>query len=195
MDDPLAPRRPEGGSLPPPLEPHRAGLESWALPPLPRHPLRLVLDQVRSAYNVGALFRTADGAAVERLYLVGFTPHPPHPQLEKTALGATSYVPWEHRDQAPPLIAELERDGYQLVALETGPGVPSIWDFSWPEKTALVVGNEVEGVSPEVLRACRLKVQLPMFGYKGSLNVTTALGVALYEFLRASRSGPRAGGS
>jgi 23S rRNA (guanosine2251-2'-O)-methyltransferase len=167
------------------VEPHRAGLRSWALPELPRHRLRLVLDQVRSAYNVGALFRTADAAAVDRISLVGFTPHPPHPQLEKTALGATSYVPWEHRCDTDALLAELERDGYELVALETGPDAVVIWDFCWPLRTALVVGNEVEGVSPEVLKACRRKVCLPMFGYKGSLNVTTALGIAMYEFLRA----------
>lgn len=173
-----------------PIEPHRAGLDSWALPSLPRQPLRLVLDQVRSAYNVGALFRTADAAAVDRVILIGFTPHPPHPQLEKTALGATSYVPWEHRLTADGLPRELEDEGYEPVALETGPDAIPIWEFAWPEKTALVVGNEVEGVSAEMLAACRHKVSLPMLGYKASLNVTTALGVAMYEFLRAG-GGPR----
>lgn len=170
-----------------PIEPHRAGLPSWALPPLPRHTLRLVLDQVRSAYNVGALFRTADAAAVERITLLGFTPHPPHPQLEKTALGATRYVPWEHRESAEGLLEELVEQQYELVALETGPDAVEIWDFCWPERTALVVGNEVEGVSPTVLGACTKKVCLPMFGYKASLNVTTALGIAMFEFLRQHR--------
>ena len=178
---------------PGPIEPHRAGLPDWALPVLPRHCLRLVLDNVRSAYNVGALFRTADAAAVERISLVGFTPHPPHPQLEKTALGATGYVPWEHRDDASTLLPELERDGYDLVALETGPDAIEIWDFQWPDKTALVVGNEVEGVSATVLGACRRKVCLPMYGYKASMNVTTALGIAMYEFLRAQRRGSEEG--
>ncbi len=170
-----------------PIEPHRAGLPRWALPALPRQPLRLVLDHVRSAHNVGALFRTADAVAVDRVILLGYTPHPPNPQLEKTALGATAYVPWEHRDSAVGLLEELEGEGYQLVALETGPDAAEIWDFTWPEKTALVVGNEVEGVSPEILGACRQKISLPMLGYKASLNVTTALGVAMYEFLRARR--------
>lgn len=172
---------------PGPIEPHRAGLPGWALPPLPRQPLRLVLDQVRSAYNVGALFRTADAVAVERLLLLGYTPHPPHPQVEKTSLGATSYVPWEHRESADGLLEELARDGYQLVALETGPDATDIWDFSWPEKTALVVGNEVEGVSPALMAACEHKISLPMLGYKASLNVTTALGIAMYEFVRYRR--------
>ena len=80
---------------------------------------------------------------------------------------------------------ELEDEGYEPVALETGPDAIPIWDFTWPEKPALVVGNEVEGVSAEMLAACRHKVSLPMLGYKASLNVTTALGVAMYEFLRA----------
>lgn len=172
-----------------PIEPHRAGLASWALPPLPRQPLRLVLDQVRSAYNVGALFRTADAAAVDRVILIGFTPHPPHPQLEKTALGATTYVPWEHRESADGLMEELLSEGYQPVALETGPDAIDLWSFTWPEKAALVVGNEVEGVSPEMLAACRQKICLPMLGYKASLNVTTALGVAMYDFLRTRGAG------
>lgn len=172
-----------------PIEPHRAGLASWALPPLPRQPLRLVLDQVRSAYNVGALFRTADAAAVDRVILIGFTPHPPHPQLEKTALGATTYVPWEHHETAESVAPKLLAEGYEPVALETGPDAISLWDFCWPEKTALVVGNEVDGVSPAVLASCRHKICLPMLGYKASLNVTTALGVAMYEFLRARGAG------
>ncbi len=183
-------------NLDPLREPHRADLPGWALPPLPRHRLRLVLDQVRSAYNVGALFRTADGCAVERVYLLGYTPHPPHPQLEKTALGATGYVPWEHRDSSHGLLDEFSREGYEAVALETGEDAVPIWDFEWPERTALVVGNEVEGVSAEVLRACRRKICLPMFGYKASLNVTTALGVAMFEYLRAwslDSGGSRAG--
>lgn len=174
-----------------PIEPHRAGLPSWALPPLPRHSLRLVLDQVRSAYNVGALFRTADAAAVDLITLLGFTPHPPHPQLEKTALGATRYVPWEHRESSAGLLEELERDGYELVALETGPDAVDIWNFCWPTKTALVVGNEVDGVSPTVLAACRKKICLPMYGYKASLNVTTALGIAMFEFLRSQKVEPQ----
>lgn len=169
------------------LEPHRAGLPGWALPSLPRHPLWLILDHVRSAYNVGALFRTADAAAVERITLLGYTPHPPHPQLEKTALGATAYVPWEHRESPGELLREVTEAGYELVALETGPDARDLWSFRWPERTALVVGNEVEGVSAGVLAACRNKVALPMFGYKASLNVTTALGVAMFEFLRVHK--------
>lgn len=166
------------------VEPHRAGLPRWALPPIRRSPLRLVLDQVRSAYNVGALFRTADGAGVEKVYLLGRTPHPPHPQVEKTALGATTYVPWQYREAFSEIQSELEQDQYELVALDNGPEAENLWDFAWPERVALVAGNEVDGISASLLEQCPRKVCLPMHGYKRSLNVTTALGIAMFEYLR-----------
>lgn len=173
-----------------PIEPHKLGMPAECLPELPRSGLRIVLDQVRSAHNVGALFRTADAGAVELIYLLGLTPHPPQAQLEKTALGATEYVPWKHRRESGEVWKELEDDGYSLVALDNGPGSHKLWDFTWPEKTALVAGNEVQGVSPDILERCQHRVALPMFGYKRSLNVTTALGVAIYEFLRQRRTFP-----
>ena len=157
------------------------------LPPLVRSELRLVLDQVRSAHNAGAILRTGDAAAVDKVYLLGLTPHPPHPQLEKTALGATQYLSWKHRRDFSEIERELLEDGYTLVALDNGPGACALWEFEWPLKTALVAGNEVEGVSPEILEHCRHRVCLPMFGYKRSLNVTTALGIAIYDYLRRFR--------
>jgi tRNA G18 (ribose-2'-O)-methylase SpoU len=171
-----------------PLEPHRAGIPFEALPALQRSSLRLVLDQVRSAHNTGALFRTADAAAVELIYLLGLTPHPPHGQVEKTALGATGYVPWVHRESEEDVLQELEADGYSLIALDNGPDSVCLWNFQWPLKAALVAGNEVEGVSSSLLSRCRHKINLPMFGYKRSLNVTTALGIAIYDYLRAHHS-------
>ncbi len=173
------------------VEPHRAGLPLWALPPLQRSSLRLVLDQVRSAYNVGALFRTADGAGVDKIYLLGHTPHPPHPQVEKTALGATTYVPWQYREKFSEVLTELEQDNYELVALDNGPEAENLWEFSWPKRVALVAGNEVDGISAPLLERCSRKVSLPMHGYKRSLNVTTALGIAMFEFLRTQT--PREG--
>lgn len=169
------------------LEPHKLGLTLEELPPLVRSELRLVLDQVRSAHNTGAIFRTADAAAVDRVYLLGLTPHPPHSQLEKTALGAAQYLSWKHRQNFSEIESELLDDGYTVVALDNGPGASALWDFEWPLKTALVAGNEVEGVSPEVLEQCHRRVCLPMFGYKRSLNVTTALGIAIYDYLRRHR--------
>lgn len=169
------------------IEPHKAGLPAWALAKLPRHSLRIVLDHVRSAYNVGALFRTADGAGVDRLILVGYTPHPPHPALEKTALGATTYVPWQHRESAHGLGEELEENGYQLVALENCRQAHDIWDFSWPERAALVAGNELEGISSSLLASCQHRIRIPMFGYKASMNVTTALAIAMFDYIAKRR--------
>lgn len=171
-----------------PIEPHKVDLELGTLPPLERTTLRLVLDNIRSAHNTGALLRTADACCVDLVYLVGVTPHPPQPQLEKTALGATKYVPWKHRAKAESVLTELEADGYRLVALDNGPGAVDYWDLDWPERTALVAGNEVDGVSADYLYAASLKVNIPMLGYKRSLNVTTAMGIAMYDYLRTFRS-------
>jgi 23S rRNA (guanosine2251-2'-O)-methyltransferase len=173
----------------PKLEAHRLGIPLEALPPVPRTTMRLVLDQVRSALNTGAIFRTADAAALEMIYLLGVTPHPPHPQVEKTALGGSVYVPWRHRENILEAESELLADGYTLVALDNGPDAQELWDFEWPDRPALVAGHEVEGVSPEVLARCPVKVCLPMFGYKRSLNVTTALGIAIYDYLRRMKKG------
>ncbi len=166
------------------MEPHKAGLDLTTLPELQRCNLRLVLDQVRSAHNTGALFRTADAVCVEQIYLLGLTPHPPHAQLEKTALGATKYVPWRHTDDAEAVVSELKEAGYTLVALDNGPGSVCLWDFPWPQRCAIIAGNEVDGVSREFLDVVDARVNLPMFGYKRSLNVTTALGIAMYEYRR-----------
>ena len=173
----------------PKQEAHRLGITLESLPPLPRTPMRLILDQVRSALNTGAIFRTADAAALEHIYLLGVTPHPPHPQVEKTALGGSVYVPWKQRDNFEEVESELLADGYTLVALDNGPDAKELWSFDWPDKPALVAGNEVDGVSPEVLARCSAKVCLPMFGYKRSLNVTTAVGIATYDFLRRMKKG------
>ncbi len=171
------------------VEPHTAQLPKSALPDLPRSSLRLILDGVRSAHNVGAIFRTADAAAVEQIALLGVTPHPPHTQVEKTALGATEYVCWRKWEVENEMVDLWRREGYSLVALENGEGSLSLWDFAWPSKTALIVGSEVDGISESLLASTHHRVELPMFGYKGSLNVCTALGIATYEYLRQVRGG------
>ena len=172
-----------------PLEPHKLGIDLENLPPVPRSKLRLVLDNVRSAHNVGALFRTADAAACEKIHLLGVTPHPPQNQLEKTALGATQYLQWASVEDTSECVTELSSKGYTLVALDNGPQAIDLWDFRWPEKTALIAGNEISGVSAQLLENCVFRVNLPMFGYKRSLNVTTAMGIAIYDYLRTFRLG------
>lgn len=176
----------------PELEAHKLDIPRAALPPVERFPMRLVLDQVRSAHNTGAAFRTADAAALDRIYLVGLTPHPPHAQVEKTALGGTTYVPWMHRSSFSEVYKELMEDDYTLVALDNGPGCQELWKFRWPARPALVAGNEVDGVSEVALEHCAHRVTLPMFGYKRSLNVTTAVGIAIYDYLRRMKMGPGA---
>jgi tRNA G18 (ribose-2'-O)-methylase SpoU len=144
----------------------------------------VVLDQIRSAYNVGSFFRTADATGVERLYLGGITPRADNAQVAKTALGAHLTVPWEwHYDTLVPL-RSLAARGYQIAGVETGEESACLFDFEprWP--VAVVFGNEVNGLAPEILAACSTRIRIPMLGRKASLNVATAGGVVLYELLR-----------
>ncbi len=143
-----------------------------------------VICNVRSAYNVGSLFRTADAAGIRHLYLCGFTPTPEHPKVAKTALGAERSVPWEYRAQAGRLLKELKRNGWYLVALEQTRRSKDIFSFKPRFPAALIVGNEVRGVSKPLLKQCDAIVEIPMHGKKESLNVSVAAGIALYQLLR-----------
>ncbi|MCC6157823.1 MAG: RNA methyltransferase [Deltaproteobacteria bacterium] len=146
--------------------------------------VHLVLDNIRSAYNVGAMFRTADAVGVARVVLCGITAHPPNAKLEKTALGATDVVPWSYHASTNWALDELHAAGCAIVALEAAPSATPIHDFDWPDPVALVVGNEVTGISPEILTRCDAVVAIPMVGVKNSLNVASAATVALYEIRR-----------
>lgn len=149
-----------------------------------RQPLHVVLDNLRSAFNVGSIFRTSDAGGVEHLYLCGVTAHPPHEKLAKTALGATETVPWSYHRSTARAVTEIRRRGIPVVALENLAGTLSHLEFSWPRPVGLVLGHEVEGVAPEVLGLCDHTVHIPMLGRKKSLNVATAYGIVLYEVLR-----------
>lgn len=144
----------------------------------------VVLDQIRSAYNVGSFFRTADAAGVERLYLCGITPRADNRQVAKTALGAHLALPWEWHYDTLVVLRALAARGYQVAAVETGEESQPLFDFEprWP--VAAVFGNEVSGLAPEILAACSVRVRIPMMGTKSSLNVATAGGVVLFELLR-----------
>ncbi|OGI21848.1 MAG: hypothetical protein A2808_02800 [Candidatus Moranbacteria bacterium RIFCSPHIGHO2_01_FULL_55_24] len=150
----------------------------------------LVAHDIRSAHNVGAFFRTANGAGVEKIYLSGYTPtpsakkhflSPAEKALRKTALGAEESVPWEKHEAVLPLLAELKARGYMLVALEQSEGSVDYRTALPAEKIALLVGNEVEGVPQEALRTCDMILEIPMRGNKNSLNVSVAAGIALYQ--------------
>jgi tRNA G18 (ribose-2'-O)-methylase SpoU len=151
---------------------------------LPRHPIIGVLDRVRSAHNVGSMFRTADGARLQELVLCGYTPTPPHKHLSKTALRATESVPWRHCETVEDAIDELKTSGFLVLGLEFNEASSSLYDCDLIFPVALVVGNEAAGLSSEVLSRCDASVHLPMHGLKTSLNVSVAFGIAAYEVVR-----------
>ena len=165
-------------------EPHYLQVPSTELPVLPRNPIHVVLDNLRSAFNVGSIFRTADAGAVAHMYLCGMTSYPPNKKLEKTALGAHDYVPWTQHKTTREAIEALNADGITCIAIEAIEGAASHIEFSWPRPVAIVFGNEVTGIAPETLGLCEATVQIPMHGYKNTINVATAYGVIQYEILR-----------
>lgn len=167
--------------------PYRATEASRAYDSLGPIPVSIVLDNVRSLYNVGAFFRTADAAACEKLYLCGITGRPPKPGISKTALGAEETVSWEHHSSAGDLIRQLRDRRYEIAAVETS--VHSVDLFDWQPKypVCLVFGHEVDGLPPALLDLSDTHVRIPMLGRKHSLNVATAGGIVLYELLRKYR--------
>ncbi|MGA2588772.1 MAG: RNA methyltransferase [Bryobacteraceae bacterium] len=150
-------------------------------------PVSVLLDNVRSMYNVGAFFRTADAAGVEKLYLCGITSHPPKKAISKTALGAEDRTAWEHDWDPLPILGGLRGRGYETAAIETTTHAVDLFDWKPRFPVCLVFGHEVEGIRPEVARRCDTHVRIPMLGIKHSLNVATAGGVAIYELLRKYR--------
>ena len=140
----------------------------------------LVVPNIRSAHNVGAMFRTADGAGVDKIYLCGYSPVPPHPQLDKVSLGAEKTVPFEYVRQTGKLLKKLKTAGYNIVALEQTKNSVNIYRWEPKFPLALIVGNEKTGVTKSMLQYCDAAVELPMRGRKKSLNVSVAAGVAMY---------------
>lgn len=151
-------------------------------------PVSLLLDDVRSMYNVGAFFRTADAAAIEHIYLCGITPQSTQPGVAKTALGAEEAVPWSRVEQPLELLSELRAKGHELVALETNAHAVDLFDWKPQFPVCVLFGNEVDGLKAELLSACDVCVRIPMLGLKHSLNVATAGGVVMYEMLRKYRN-------
>lgn len=154
----------------------------------PRLPIVALLDDVRSLWNVGSIFRSADAFGVRRVVLCGITGCPPQPQITKTALGAEQTVPWTYAVDAVAELDELQREGLVPVALETSDRAVALDDFAWPERPCLVLGNEVSGISPPLLERCALHVRIPMLGIKDSLNVAVAFGIAAHHASSALRA-------
>jgi len=145
-------------------------------------PVIVVLDNIRSMHNVGSVFRSADAFLVQAIYLCGYTPQPPHRDINKTALGATETVEWKYFNSTEEALAELKKDGFQIYAIEQVEGSVSLEHFKFDQsKIALVFGNEVEGVSDSVLDLCNGCIEIPQLGTKHSLNVSVAAGILLWK--------------
>lgn len=150
-----------------------------------RFPVYVLLDNIRSLYNVGSIFRTSDGARITKLYICGYTPYPPRREIEKTSLGAELTVPWEYYKYPLEIITNLKTQGVKICVLEhTNESVPyySIIKKDFP--LCLVVGNEITGISPDIIAQADIGIDIPMFGYKQSLNVSVAYGIAVYELIK-----------
>ena len=147
-------------------------------------PLIVVLDDVRSMYNVGSVLRSCDAFRVEEVLLCGITAVPPHPEIHKTALGAEDSVSWRHYGSAMEAVAELKSRGVRVMAVEQCEGSTMLNDFTPEEgrRYAVVLGNEVKGVHQEVVDACDGCLEIPQFGTKHSLNVSVTAGIVVWKF-------------
>lgn len=147
-------------------------------------PVVVVLDNVRSMNNVGSAFRTADGFAIEKIILCGITAQPPHREIEKTAIGATLSVEWQHYDETLDAIRELRKDGYEIIAIEQAVEsiMLNVFKPDMQKKYALIFGNEVNGVSEEVMAEIDKCIEIPQFGTKHSFNIVISAGIVLWDF-------------
>ena len=153
-----------------------------------RLPVTILLDNIRSMYNVGAFFRTADGASVERLLLSGITGRPPKSAISKTALGAEERVPWQPVSDCATHVESLRRNGYEIAAIETSVHALDLFDWLPRFPVCVLFGHEVEGLTSNLLNLCDTHVRIPMLGLKHSLNVASAGAIVMYELLRKYRN-------
>ena len=153
-----------------------------------RFPVSMMIINVRSLYNVGSIFRTADSARLKELILCGFTPYPPRKEIEKTALGAVESVPWRYFNSASEAIADLKSKGIKIIAVEITENKRNYDSINKSEfPLCLVLGNELTGIDNKILAQCDDAIEIPMFGIKHSLNVSVAAGIVAYEAIRIWR--------
>ena len=150
----------------------------------PKTPVIAVLENVRSAYNVGSVFRTADAFLIEAVYITGYTAKPPHKEIKKTALGAEETVAWKHFQSGNEVVQALKLDGYKIFAVEQVENSISLEKFDLDGKIAVIFGNEVTGVEQSTIALCDGTIEIPQLGMKHSLNIATAAGVVLWELVR-----------
>ncbi len=148
-----------------------------------RLPVTVIAENIRSLYNVGSIFRTSDGASVEKLWLCGYTGYPPRKEIDKTALGSVDSVPWEYTEDTLSLVKKLKSEGYCIAALEHTDKSHPYDAIDYPFPLCLILGNEVEGLSDDITGLCDIALELPMHGIKQSLNVSVAYGIMIYHLL------------
>ena len=148
-----------------------------------KSPLIIIADNVRSMHNIGSIFRTSDAFLVEKIYLCGITPTPPHREIQKTALGATESVDWQYAENTLDVVNQLKKEGWTILALEQTTNSVMLDELKVEkgEKIAIVLGNEVEGVNQEVINLCHKAVEIPQFGTKHSFNVSVSCGIMLWQ--------------
>lgn len=155
-----------------------------------KSPIIIILDNVRSLNNIGSVFRTADAFLVEKIYLCGITATPPHKDIRKTALGATESVDWEYRKDTLELVKELQRGGVKIVSVEQAENAVMLNDYAvkQEETIALVFGNEVKGVSQDVVSVSDTVLEIPQFGTKHSLNISVSTGIVVWDIWSKQRA-------
>ena len=147
-----------------------------------KDPIVVLLDNVRSLHNVGSVFRTCDAMAVEKLYLGGITAKPPHRAIQKTAIGATESVKWEHIDHTESVVLKYKTLGYKIIAVEQTLNSTDLINYKWSdEKTMIIFGNEVNGVQQNIIDMADLSIEIPQWGTKHSLNISVSAGIILWD--------------
>jgi 23S rRNA (guanosine2251-2'-O)-methyltransferase len=168
--------------------PYRATQQASAYDHIAKLPVSILLDNVRSAYNVGAFFRAADGAGIEKLHLCGITGPPPSKEISKTALGAEETVAWDYSADPVALVTTLRAQGHEIAAIETTAQSIDIFDWTPRFPVCVLFGHEVDGLTPALASLADTHIRIPMLGKKHSLNVATAGGIVMYELLRKYRN-------
>ena len=152
-----------------------------------RYPISVIAENIRSLYNVGSMFRTSDGALIEKLWLCGYTGFPPRKEIDKTALGSVETVPWEHSEDTISVIKRLKNSGYLIAAIEHTDSSKSYIEAEYDFPICIMLGNEVEGLTEEAVNLADMAIEIPMYGIKQSLNVSVAYGIVVYHLVQEFR--------
>lgn len=152
-------------------------------------PINIILDDIRSLHNIGSVFRTADAFLIKKIYLCGITAKPPHREIQKTALGATESVDWEHHDSAEDLVSQLKSEGVLIASIEQTENKTFLQDFEMPNsEVALIFGNEVMGVNQKLIDLSDHVIEIPQFGTKHSFNISVSAGIVLWDLFNKYRN-------